>query len=685
MKLYYHLGMKQFFKSTIFMVSVAMALWLGMETLFYSIATDAQRAYEQNLLAQAQFYYKDLEKTRNASFKLGGVYVHEEKLKGKLELKNLQTAILDTEAGRLVELSPAITTHLLSRSLGENFLYYALVSKRPSNPKNKAEGFYAEALTEAMKTKSFTPLYKIDTEQKRLRYIQPLYVSRECLECHSSQGLVEGELYGGGVVDMDATFIIDRTEKIWYNFFFVTFLTTLFVGMMLFIILMISRQKFRYFAQNILLEEQLQAKVNKLNQVLKASQTGYWEWNIVTGEHNVDAQWLKIIGLDENGITHTQSDWQERIHPDDLNRVGTVVQSAIAEQRSYVVEFRMRHAEGHYVWIQGSGGITQRGKDGEVIKLSGTHQDITQRKLLELDRQKSTVYLSTLFEKNPNIIIVSNGKEIIKVNDAFLSFFSEYDSLEAFKEEHHCISDFFVSQDSGEFISNSGGNWMDEVLLSSEPVVKIGYKQQEYCFSVYAKKVYEQEQVSIIVTLSNITEMYRLKKSFERLSIVDELTKVHNRRHFNKVFLSEINRSVREQHTFCLAILDIDNFKRYNDHYGHDAGDDVLVRFADTVSKIAKRSNEFFFRLGGEEFGLIFSNKTVEEARHYGEMIVQSIEALEIEHEENLPWKRFTISIGIAFVEADQEHNLKEIYKEADEALYRAKENGRNRIEMTLH
>jgi len=107
-----------------------------------------------------------------------------------------------------------------------------------------------------------------------------------------------------------------------------------------------------------------------------------------------------------------------------------------------------------------------------------------------------------------------------------------------------------------------------------------------------------------------------------------------------------------------------------------------LVRFATEVKKIAKRSNEFFFRLGGEEFGLIYSSKTAEEAYAYAQMICKSIEALEIEHEENLPWKKFTISIGVAYVNPTKEFDLKSIYKKADEALYKAKEMGRNRVEI---
>jgi len=673
--------MKQFFKSNIFIITTVIFIWGVMEFIFYRIAIDAQKAYEKNALTQVQFYYEDLQRKGQQRLLLDGMYLNKERIANIINTDKLKTGTIQTEKGELVELTAMLMAHILNSGFSNHFLRYKLLNENTPITNKSSELFYKKALLQFKKTKSREPLYTLNEQSRRFEYIAPLYATESCLACHTA-GEKVGDLLGASAIDMDATFIIDRVDKIWHNFFFVSIFMGLFMLLVLFFVLKITHQKLRYFTQNIALEEALSAKVEKLNKVLKASGSGSWEWNIKTDEHSVDKAWLGMLGLSFSDIKNNSSDWSERIHRDDYLRVMETVQKAIREDKSYVVEFRMRHRDGHYVWIQGSGGISQRESDGSALKLSGTHQDITQRKLLEIERQNSAAYLSTLFEKNPNIIIVTDGREIIKANSAFFRFFGEYDSLEAFKKEHSCISEFFVCDDSKEFVNGSGGKWIEQVFESSEPVVKIAYKQKEYCFSVYAKKVYEHESVSIIVTFNNITETYGLKKRFEELSIMDELTQVYNRRHFNTIFLQETNRALRAQHSFSLAILDIDNFKRYNDRYGHDAGDEVLIRFATEVKKIAQRSNEFFFRLGGEEFGLIYSNYSKDEALEYAQMVCKSIEDLDIEHEENLPWKKFTVSIGVAFITPSNTLDLKSIYKKADEALYKAKESGRNRVEI---
>ena len=248
--------------------------------------------------------------------------------------------------------------------------------------------------------------------------------------------------------------------------------------------------------------------------------------------------------------------------------------------------------------------------------------------------------------------------------------------------EHRCICEFFVEKEGEEFIRTEPKLWLEDVLSISEPIVELEYKKQIYYFAVYAKKVYKEDGLNIIITLNDISEIYILRERFETLSTVDELTQVYNRRHFNSVFAQETNRAMREHHSFGFAIMDIDNFKLYNDTYGHDAGDVALVEFASAVNALAKRSNEFFFRLGGEEFGVIFSAKSYEESLNYLENIMDVVARLDIYHEKNLPSKRFTISIGLAYVTPQRHMDMKKIYKEADLALYRAKQNGRDRVEL---
>lgn len=174
------------------------------------------------------------------------------------------------------------------------------------------------------------------------------------------------------------------------------------------------------------------------------------------------------------------------------------------------------------------------------------------------------------------------------------------------------------------------------------------------------------------------------KKKIEEISIQDELTQLFNRRHFNKVFEDEVNRAKRAENNFLFMMIDVDNFKKYNDHYGHQEGDEVLQKIGKVLSSFTKRSGDYAFRLGGEEFGIIAQNKPKEEVLKLAESIRSSVESLNIEHTYNDKIGCVTISVGLFFRRLGMDDSTKSIYKESDELLYKAKESGRNRVEYLL-
>ncbi|MFK2821874.1 diguanylate cyclase [Arcobacter sp. YIC-80] len=173
------------------------------------------------------------------------------------------------------------------------------------------------------------------------------------------------------------------------------------------------------------------------------------------------------------------------------------------------------------------------------------------------------------------------------------------------------------------------------------------------------------------------------KKRIYELSITDGLTSLFNRRYFNDTADNFVLKTVRNNNIFAFVLLDIDNFKKYNDTYGHQDGDDVLINVSACLKDTFKRDDDQVFRLGGEEFGILLNAKTklnimdlVEEAR-------DNIEKLNIKHEKNPPLNVVTASFGAVIITISENKNMKieDIYKKADDQLYKAKENGRNRIE----
>lgn len=186
----------------------------------------------------------------------------------------------------------------------------------------------------------------------------------------------------------------------------------------------------------------------------------------------------------------------------------------------------------------------------------------------------------------------------------------------------------------------------------------------------------DEKIINYIAIRQDITN----KKKLELLSIEDDLTKLYNRRHFNEIIDREIRRIKRDKSSLSLLSLDIDFFKKYNDTYGHPSGDDVLVEVAKVLKSSTLRSTDYAFRMGGEEFCIIFSGSNIEDSFDYAKDIINKIESLQIEHNTSSVSKYITSSAGLVVMNYDILTNTQDLYKYADEALYRAKINGRKQV-----
>jgi len=181
--------------------------------------------------------------------------------------------------------------------------------------------------------------------------------------------------------------------------------------------------------------------------------------------------------------------------------------------------------------------------------------------------------------------------------------------------------------------------------------------------------------------ISEITRRKEVEKRLELMSVTDALTSLYNRRHFNEMFVQMINSAKRENQNICFAILDVDFFKQYNDTYGHHAGDAVLKRFAKVMRASTLRPDDYCFRLGGEEFGILFKGtQTAEQAKRFVERIRANLENEHIEHKNSSASNYVTASFGLVIKEANSVEESDKLYQEADELLYQAKESGRNRV-----
>ncbi len=162
------------------------------------------------------------------------------------------------------------------------------------------------------------------------------------------------------------------------------------------------------------------------------------------------------------------------------------------------------------------------------------------------------------------------------------------------------------------------------------------------------------------------------------LSLTDELTGIANRRRLNQHLADELRRAGRTQRPMSVILLDIDHFKGYNDHYGHLAGDDCLIRISSTLQSLTLRAGDLVARYGGEEFCVVLADTDESAALLVAENLREQVERLRLLHPANSTGPLVTISLGVAGYCPSSQDSATILLLKADRALYRAKQNGRN-------
>lgn len=164
----------------------------------------------------------------------------------------------------------------------------------------------------------------------------------------------------------------------------------------------------------------------------------------------------------------------------------------------------------------------------------------------------------------------------------------------------------------------------------------------------------------------------------EQLSITDALTGLKNRRSFDEIFSQELHRAQRQKYEFNFMILDVDNFKQYNDNYGHKSGDDVLQQIGTVLTRFARRATDFAFRYGGEEFAYICIGQEKDKFLAHCNTILKAIQDKNIKHEYG-PYGVVTVSAG-AVICKSLDTAKEDIFILADDNLYKSKDEGKNRV-----
>jgi diguanylate cyclase (GGDEF)-like protein len=221
-----------------------------------------------------------------------------------------------------------------------------------------------------------------------------------------------------------------------------------------------------------------------------------------------------------------------------------------------------------------------------------------------------------------------------------------------------------------------------ELLERHHREVAMYYRYEELERSVHERtavlEARNRELNGMQVALENANARLR------QLATADPLTGIANRRAFDDTLMREVRRARRERKPVSLILCDIDGFKAYNDTYGHARGDDTLRKVARIVALTFRRAGDLAARYGGEEFGVILPGVTAREALLYAERLRRNVWRQGIQHERAPVGDRISLSAGVASLDLTTQATAEALLKAADEALYRAKSEGRNRVTLPV-
>jgi len=206
-----------------------------------------------------------------------------------------------------------------------------------------------------------------------------------------------------------------------------------------------------------------------------------------------------------------------------------------------------------------------------------------------------------------------------------------------------------------------------------ELVARIRYHSRSYLNQIQRDEAYRALRESQQMLLDMNIEL-------QRLANVDGLTGLSNRKYFNEFLEEAWKRAVRDRIPLAMLMLDVDDFKRYNDTYGHLAGDDILKKVAETIQQCVSHPSLLTARFGGEEFTVVMPNSTIDAAQALAEQLRVEILALKVPHRGSTICEYLTASVGCAATVPQHGGHAIHLLGAADEALYDAKKTGKNRV-----
>lgn len=408
----------------------------------------------------------------------------------------------------------------------------------------------------------------------------------------------------------------------------------------------------------------------RLQDIIEGTRVGTWEWNVQTGEATLNERWAEIIGYRLEELAPASIDtWKQVTHPDDLAKSMDLLDRHFSGEIDYYdIEARMRHKDGHWVWVLDRGKLISRTTDGAPLLMVGTHADITGLKEAEEHlRLSASVFRNTA----EGVVITDPEANVLDVNDAFIRI-TGFERNEVIGRNVRLLASGSHDADFYRELWQqllSSGHWQGELWNRR----KDGTLFPEWLTisSVAGADGHISHYVGVF---SDITQLKQSQAKLDHLAHHDPLTGLPNRLLWTERMEHAIRRAERYDSTLAVIFIDLDHFKHINDSLGHSLGDQLLRKVAATLSG-SLRNEDTVARIGGDEFVLLL--ETVEgpdNAAHMAQKVMALFDRPFLLENQEIS---VSCSLGICLYPRDG-RDPDTLLRNADAAMYRAKEAGRN-------
>ncbi len=420
---------------------------------------------------------------------------------------------------------------------------------------------------------------------------------------------------------------------------------------------------------------------------LDAAGDGVWDWDLRNGTLFYSSQWKLMLGYSGDDISDSLEEWESRVHPDDLPRAIQDMEDHLAGKKEvYRTVYRMRCKNGEYKWFFDRGMVFERDAEGNALRVTGTHTDITEQKNTEAALQESQQQFELAMMGS------NDGLWDWQISDNQVYFSPRWKLMLGY-EDDELENDFSVWESliHPEDLSLA----KDEVarcVTGKKDLYEVEFRLRHkhgHWVSVLSRAIVVKDDdghvsrlVGTHMDLTEIREVQRQleesRKQLKKMAFYDALTGLPNRRLLEDRMESILDDSRSNGDIMAVAMMDLDGFKQVNDSMGHDVGDELLKAVAGRLN-LCMRDSDTIARLGGDEFVLLFTELPDTSAVESGlERVISVIgKPYQIEGQEC----HVTASIGVAFFPNDAQTG-DTLLRYADLAMYRSKQAGRNQFSI---